>query len=185
MVLHHREGTFMNFARHRFIRFAAAVIAVSFLTLSDAWSQATRTIRIVVPFSPGGAVDVVARLLADQIGRTQGLTMVVENHAGASTAIGTEAVSRAAPDGNTLLILGDNFVLTSQLRKLSYDPLTSFEPICQLLSVPLVIAVNSASTYRSFNDLISAPLRRDEALTQQLPDRDDISCSPILEQVLQ
>jgi tripartite-type tricarboxylate transporter receptor subunit TctC len=167
MVLHHREGTFMNFARHRFIRFAAAVIAVSLLTLSsnDAWSQATRTIRIVVPFSPGGAVDVVARLLADQIGRTQGLTMVVENHAGAGAAIGTEVVSRAAPGGNTLLILGDNFVLTSQLRKLSYDPLTSFEPICQLLSVPLVIAVNSASSYRSFSDLISAARAKPGELT--------------------
>jgi tripartite-type tricarboxylate transporter receptor subunit TctC len=99
----------MNFARHQFIQLAAAVIAVTLLTLSSqgAWSQATtRTIRIVVPFPPGGGNDVMARLLAEQIGRTQGLTMVVENRPGAGTAIGTNAVSRAAPDGNTLLILG-------------------------------------------------------------------------------
>jgi tripartite-type tricarboxylate transporter receptor subunit TctC len=150
-----------------FIRLAAAVIAVTLLILSSqgAWSQATRTIRIVVPFPPGGGNDVMARLLAEQIGRTQGLTMVVENRPGAGTAIGTNAVSRAAPDGNTLLILGDNFVLTPQLRKLSYDPLTSFEPICELVSVPLVIAVNSASSYRNFSDLISAARAKPGELT--------------------
>jgi tripartite-type tricarboxylate transporter receptor subunit TctC len=151
--------------RRQFLHLAAVAVLSAVLSGHGAWSQTTKTIKLVVPFPPGGGVDVVARLLAEQIGRMQGLTMVVENRAGAGTAIGTDAVSRAAPDGNTLLILGDNFVLTPQLRKLSYDPLTSFEPICQLLSVPLVIAVNSASTYRNFSDLISAARAKPGDLT--------------------
>ena len=76
------------------------------LTLSGgvSWSQSTRAIKIVVPYAPGGVTDVLARVMADEIGRARGPTMVVENRPGASGAIGTEAASRAAPDGNTLLI---------------------------------------------------------------------------------
>jgi tripartite-type tricarboxylate transporter receptor subunit TctC len=67
-------------------------------------SHATRTIKIVVPYPPGGGADILARLLAEQIGRAQGRTMVIENRAGAAGVIGTEAASRAVPDGSTVLI---------------------------------------------------------------------------------
>jgi hypothetical protein len=77
-----------------------------------------------------GQPDIMARLLAEEINRAQGPTMVVENRPGGSAAIGTEAVARAAPDGSTLLIATTAFVISPHLRKLSYDPLTSFEPIC-------------------------------------------------------
>jgi tripartite-type tricarboxylate transporter receptor subunit TctC len=86
----------------------------------SAWSQTTRTIKIVVATAPGGLIDLLARLLGEQIGRAQGLTVVVENRPGASEAIGTEAVARAAPDGNTLLIAAIPFVITPQLRKVNY-----------------------------------------------------------------
>jgi hypothetical protein len=91
----------MNFARR--LQLAAAVILVA-LSGGAAWSQATRTITVIVPYQPGGATDVLARVLAEQIGRAQGPTMLIENRPGASTIIGTEAVSRAAPNGTTLLI---------------------------------------------------------------------------------
>jgi tripartite-type tricarboxylate transporter receptor subunit TctC len=78
-----------------------AAVPIS-LTADLAWSQATRTIKIVVPFPPGGGVDIVARLVADQIGRAQRTSVVVENRPGAGTLIATEAVARAAPDGNTI-----------------------------------------------------------------------------------
>lgn len=83
--------------------------------------------------------------------------MVVENRTGASGVIGTEAVSRAAPDGGTLLIMTNAFFLINPyLRKVNYDSVTSFEPICLLATSPEVIAVNSASPYRTLPDLLDA-----------------------------
>jgi tripartite-type tricarboxylate transporter receptor subunit TctC len=80
----------------------------------------------------------------------------VENRAGAGSVIGSEAVSRSVPDGNTLLINTPNLVIGAHLRKLTYDPLTSFEPICELVNSPTVIAVNVASPYRTLDGLLSA-----------------------------
>jgi tripartite-type tricarboxylate transporter receptor subunit TctC len=91
-----------------------------------------------------------------QIGRAHQVTVLVENRAGGGTVIGTEATARAAPDGNTLLITSVVFVINPHLRKLNYDPLTSFEPICNLVQSPQVLVVNSQSPYRTLSDLISA-----------------------------
>jgi tripartite-type tricarboxylate transporter receptor subunit TctC len=104
-------------------------------------------------------------LLAEQIGRTQGPAIVVENRPGGGTAIGTEAVSRAAPDGSTLLINSPEFVINPHLRKSNYDPLTSFEPICHLVNSPTVIVVNSASPYRTLADLLDAARAKPGDLT--------------------
>jgi tripartite-type tricarboxylate transporter receptor subunit TctC len=134
----------------------SALAAVPIGLAADlAWSQATRTIKIVVPFPPGGGVDIVARLMADQIGRVQRASVVVENRPGAGTLIATEAVARAAPDGNTILFLANSFVINAGLRKGAYDPLTSFEPICLLTRSPNAVVVNSASPYRALGDLIA------------------------------
>jgi tripartite-type tricarboxylate transporter receptor subunit TctC len=111
---------------------------------------------MIVPFPPGGAADTVARVLADQISRAQGLTVLVENRAGAASVIGTEAVSRAAPDGNTLLVPANSFLISALLKKVTYQPLSSFEPICNLVRSPHVLAVNSASPYSSLADLFGA-----------------------------
>ena len=100
---------------------------------SDAWSQA-RTIRIVVPFPAGGSADILARLLGEHIAKNQGPSVVVENRPGGGASIAYEAVARAAPDGNTLVINGNSIVINPHLRKVNYDPLTSFEPVCYLLS---------------------------------------------------
>ena len=106
---------------------------------------ATRTIKIIVPSTAGGGADTLARLLGDQISRKQGQTIVVENRPGASNTIGTEAVARAAPDGNTVLVTTPEFVINAHLKKLNYDPLTSFESICYLVKSPQIIVVNAAS----------------------------------------
>ena len=140
------------------LRSVILTVAVILIALSshDAWSQTTRTIKIVVPVPPGGGEDILARLLGDQISRAHGLRIVIENRPGAGGVIGVEAVSRAVPDGNTLLMMSPGFVINPQLRKVNYDPLTSFEPICQLVSVPAILAVNSASPYRTLADLFDA-----------------------------
>jgi tripartite-type tricarboxylate transporter receptor subunit TctC len=145
---------------------AALFIASTLLAgMPDAWAQAKRAIKIIVPYPAGGAADILARALADHIGRTQELTIVIEDRPGATGDIGTEFASRAAADGRTLLGVGNPFVMNPHLRKLAYDPLTSFEPICQLTTTPSVIAVNGASPYRTLGDLLDTARAKPGTLT--------------------
>ena len=139
------------------IRPAVALsIGLATLALNQSETVAqTRQIRIVVPFAPGGAPDVVARLLGEQIAREQGVTVVVENRPGAGSIIGSDQVARAAPDGNTLLVISTSFLTNPHLHKVNYDPL-AFEPICQLVSAPSLIAVGTASPYKTLRDLLDA-----------------------------
>jgi len=143
---------------------AAVVILLVMLSSQGAWAQTT-TIKIVVPVPPGGANDVLARLLAEQIERMQGITVTIENRLGAGGIIGAEAVSRAAPNGNTLLMDSNSLFIDSLLQKTNYHPLTSFEPICHLVDVPTVIAVNGASPYRKLADLIDAARAKPREIT--------------------
>jgi tripartite-type tricarboxylate transporter receptor subunit TctC len=128
-------------------------------------AQPARTIKVVVPVPPGGAGDIVARQLAEQVGHAHGTTVVTENRPGAGTVIGTESVARAAPDGNTLLLNAPYMLISPQLRKVNYDPLTSFEPVCHLVSSPGIIVVNSASPYRTLGDFIKDARAKPGALT--------------------
>ena len=147
----------MKFPRRSFLAVgAAAITAILVLADHGVRSQTVRTIRFVVPFPAGGGADLLIRVLAEQIGRAQGVSTVIENRPGAASVIGTEAVSRAAPDGNTVLIVANSFIIHPNFKKLSYDPLTSFEPICLLANSPQVIVVNSTSSYRTLADLIDA-----------------------------
>ncbi len=148
-------------------RFLIPVVAAVLVALSGyaAWPETPRTIKIVVPLPPGGAGDILARLLAEQVGRMHGPSVVIENRPGAGSIIGSEAVARAAPDGNTLLINAPYLLIGPQVKKVSYDPLTSFEPICYLVSSPGVIVVNSASPYRTLADLLNAARAKPGELT--------------------
>src|SRR5262245_17790161 len=103
-------GIKMKLPRRQFMHLAAGAAALCIFSLSvfySAWSQTTRTIKIVVPFAAGGGADILTRLMADYIARTYGPTTVIENRPGAGTVIATEAVSRAEPDGNTVLVVGN------------------------------------------------------------------------------
>src|SRR5262245_21419484 len=104
----------------------AAVLGIGLATLALSQTETsaqTRQIRIVVPFAPGGAPDVVARLLGEEIARQQAVTVVVENRPGAGSIIGSDQVARAAPDGNTLLVISTSFLTNPHLHKVNYDPL--------------------------------------------------------------
>jgi tripartite-type tricarboxylate transporter receptor subunit TctC len=148
-------------------RLTVAFVAGILLALAGtaAWPQSGRTIRLILPFPPGGPADAMARLVAEQIGASGGPTIVVESHPGAGTEIGTEYVSRAEPDGHTLGIISNSFVVLPHMRKLNYDPLTDFVPICKLASFPPLIVVNSTSPYRTFADLIDAAHKQPSVLT--------------------
>jgi len=144
---------------------ALVLMAALMLPGGAAWCETLKTIRIVVPYTPGSGPDILARLVAEEVGLLNGPTMVVEDHPGAGTVIGTEAVARAAPDGSTVLIVAPSFVINPSLRKVNYDPLTNFEPICRLAATPMVIVVNSASPYRTLSDLLDAARAKPGELT--------------------
>src|SRR5262249_25718366 len=147
----------MRFLGRFFIALGAvAVAAMTFIiviTADGVRAQISRTIRIVVPYAPGG--DIVARLLADQAGRAGGPAMIVENRPGAGGAVGTETVARATADGTTLLVGNSGSIRNGvETRKLNYDPLRNFAPLCNLVSAPTVIAVNSAAPYRTLAQML-------------------------------
>jgi tripartite-type tricarboxylate transporter receptor subunit TctC len=158
------DGPARSVGPRRRFKYVVAALTVT-LSAHGAWCQTSRLMNIIVPFNAGGPQDTVARLLADQVGRTQGRTIVIENRPGASTAIGTEAVSRAAPDGNSLLINGPVLLVTPHVRKVNYDPVISFEPVCYLVRFPTVILTNNASPYRTLADLLDAARAKPGDLT--------------------
>ena len=122
-------------ARRRGLALVAA-LAVAGVAPVCASAEPAATIRIIVPLPAGGGVDVVARELAERIARATGATFVVENRPGAGTIIGSEAVARAAPDGHTLLLVPNSFVVAPQLHKVNYDAIAGFAPICSLVATP-------------------------------------------------
>ena len=155
--------------RHLVGHLAAGAAVLGILSvapaLHEAQAQSGRTVRAIVPTPPAGVNDLLARLMADYLGKTHGLSMVVENRAGAAEVIGTEAVARAAPDGNTILFGSSQVVINPQLRKVNYHPLESFEPVCLMVEAPLVISVQSSSPYRTLHDLLDAARTKPGSIT--------------------
>lgn len=152
--------------RYRYEWAVALILAALVATFGNsASSQTARTVRLVVPYTPGSGPDILARLVAEQAGRQNGPTVVVEDRPGAGTVIGTEAVARSAPDGNTVLMVAPSFIINPSLRKVNYDPLRDFEPICHLAATPMVIVVNAAAPYRSLADLLDAARAKPGELT--------------------
>src|SRR4029079_2125726 len=99
--------------------------------------------------------DILARILAEEIGRAQHSSVVVENRPGAGTVIGTEAVARAAPDGETVLLNNPAFLINPHIKKVTYDPLIHFDPVCNMVNFPLVFVVPKDSPQKSMADMIA------------------------------
>ena len=157
----------MKILRRNWLQLAAlsVVLAGAAALIEPAWPQAGRPIRIIIPFPPGGSADILARILGQQIGDTDNQTMIVENHPGAGASIAYELTARAAPDGNTIVVAANSVVINPLLRKTNYDPVTSYEPVCNLVTSPLVFVVNSASPYKTIGDLIAAAHAKPGTLT--------------------
>lgn len=132
------------------------LVAGSANTAAAEWAPG-KTVKIVVPFPPGGTADVIARLLGQQITKSGGQGIVIENRPGGGTVIGTEVVARAPADGTTLLLMANSFVINASLRStLPYHPIAGFEPICSLVYSPMVLAVANASPLKSFAEFVAA-----------------------------
>ncbi len=153
--------------RPALVAVAMLVAAAWLLALAGApaWSQAGQTIRLVVPYPPGGGIDVLARILVDEIGRTQGQSIVVENRPGAGTEIGTEVVARATPDGRTLLFNNNAIVILPHVRKVNYDLRGDLVGVCNTASTPTVMVVNASSPYRTMQDIVTAARAKPGELT--------------------
>jgi len=153
----------MQLPRRKFLHLvvgAAALAAFSVATNDHLRSQAITKIVVTFPRNSGG--DLMTRAVADQINRSQGIRMMVENQ---GNPAGTETVARAAPDGSSLLVINNDFNSNSHFRKLAYDPLTNFEPVCKLGIAQALVVVSNSSPYRTLGELINAARERPGAIT--------------------
>jgi tripartite-type tricarboxylate transporter receptor subunit TctC len=147
----------------------ALVAAIAFLPLRSAVAQAdsypSKPVRLVVPFPPGGSVDVVARLVAPKLAESLGQPVIVENRSGASGNIGTESVARANPDGYTLLLNTLPFVANVHLYpKVPYDPINDFQPIALVSSSPSLLVVHPSVPAQSVGELLQLARSKPGAL---------------------
>lgn len=131
--------------RRQALALAAGVVAAGPVGVLAQAGWASRPVRIVVPFAAGGATDTIARILGEHMARQLGQTVVVDNKPGAAGLIGGELVSKAAPDGLTLLLGTTSTMLTNQYlyRKTPYDPLTDLTPLSRVCMAPIVLVVNA------------------------------------------
>jgi tripartite-type tricarboxylate transporter receptor subunit TctC len=122
----------------------------------------TKPVKIIVAFPPGGGTDIVARLLAARLGEAWGQAVIVENRAGASGTIGTEAAARAEPDGHTLFMatMGNMTANQHLYPKMTLDPLRAFAPITKVVDVHFVFMANPALPANSVGELIELAKRR-------------------------
>jgi tripartite-type tricarboxylate transporter receptor subunit TctC len=146
--------------------FAMAALAVaamaSLSSTQDAAAQGatnypTKPIRIIVAFPPGNGSDIIARLIAEHMTKTIGQPVIVENKPGGDTMIGAAAAAEAAPDGYTLLFVGNSLCCVAPvLNKAPYDPIKSFDPILQTTTAPWALVTSTKAPFGSAEELIKA-----------------------------
>jgi tripartite-type tricarboxylate transporter receptor subunit TctC len=132
----------------------AALTGAPFL----AFAQSARPVRIIVPFTPGGSTDILARAIAPKLSMSLGQTVLVDNKPGAGGSLGATEAAKADPDGHTLLMghIGTLAVNPAMYTRLPYDPVKSFTPVAYVARVPNVLVVNANSPWRSLKDFVDA-----------------------------
>jgi tripartite-type tricarboxylate transporter receptor subunit TctC len=143
------------------IRRSLALLALGAFSLAStlAWSQEgfpNKPVRIVVPQTPGGASDALARIMAQKLSEKWGQSVVIENRAGAGGNVGMEAVAQATPDGYTLLMsyAGSHAINPSLYKKLPFDPIKDFAPVATLATLPFVLVARPDANFKSVPELI-------------------------------
>ena len=138
------------------MRLPCAVLALVVAAAAAGQTYPSRPVRIISPFPPGQATDIMARLLADNLAQSLGQPFVVENRGGAGGMLGTEVAAKAAPDGYTLVMgtIGPLAISPALYPKLGYDPVRDFAPISNLGLTPQTLVVSSSSELKTLKDLV-------------------------------
>jgi tripartite-type tricarboxylate transporter receptor subunit TctC len=146
---------------------AAALGAAGFGEQALAQGYPSRPVKMMVPFTPGGGTDILARIVAGKVSESLGQQVVVENRPGANTIVATEALVRAAPDGYTLLMQTNNFASNATLYagKLSYDTLKDVAPVALVAGNPHVLVVNPAVPAKDLREFIALAKARPGGIT--------------------
>src|SRR3982751_6187037 len=133
------------------MRTLALVLAALLSLAANAQSWPQKPVRFIVPFAPGGATDIAARMLGEKLTQMWGQSVIVENRAGAGGALGAAEVARATPDGYTLFFPSGSVMTANQhvYAKLSYDPEHDFVPVTNVVSGPQVLVVPASSPYKT------------------------------------
>ena len=143
----------------RFLALAAVaglLLAAPAPSYAQAWPT-RQPIRVIVPLTAGSAIDIVARLVFEQVGKQIGQTVIVENRAGASQTLGAGAVAKADPDGYTLLVAGSALaVVPSTMTNLTFNVQTDLAAVGSLANVPLVLVVQPDKGYKTIKDFVAA-----------------------------
>jgi tripartite-type tricarboxylate transporter receptor subunit TctC len=135
-----------------------ALLAVVFcFVLHSAWAQyPTHAVRLIVPFPPAGATDIVGRIVAQKLGERLGQAVVVENRPGAGGSLGSDVAAKSAPDGYTILIAtSSTHSIGPVLQKLPYDPIRDFAPITHVANVPNVLVVTPKLAVRNLSEFVA------------------------------
>src|SRR5262245_8874379 len=151
------EGCHMKLPRRKFLHLAAGATALSAVSrIAGAQAYPTRPVRIVVPVAPGGALDIIARLIAQWLSDHLRQTFVVENRPGGGTNIGIEAVVRAPADGYTLLLIPQSVTANATLyQHLSFNFIRDIIPIAMISGLPLVMEVNVSTPAKTVPEFIA------------------------------
>jgi tripartite-type tricarboxylate transporter receptor subunit TctC len=147
----------MRLLRRQFLQMAGSAVALPAVS-PFAWAQAypTRSIRMIVPFPPAGAFDIVARLMGPWLSERLGQPLIIENRPGAGGNIGTEAAVRAPPDGYTLLLTGSpNAINATLYDKLNFNFIRDIAPIASIVHVPLVMTVHPSVPAKTVPEFIT------------------------------
>src|SRR5687767_14967033 len=135
----------------------AASAAAQSTSTGSGQAYPTRPVRVVVPFAPGGATDIVTRVVAQKLNEMWGQTLVVDNRAGAGGNIGGDIVAKAPPDGYTLLMTSGSIVTANQhmYKRMPFDPTRDLVAVTNVASGPQIIAVNASFPGKTLKDFIA------------------------------
>jgi len=138
------------------LKVVVLIIAALLSTTAAAQSWPQKPVRFIVPFAPGGATDIAARMLGEKLTQIWGQSVVIENRAGAGGALGASEAARAAPDGYTLFFPSGSVMTANQFvyAKLNYDPERDFVPVTNVVTGPQVLVVPANSPHKTVKELI-------------------------------